>query len=449
MCNICPVVYGELEKIMQRIVRQMIADSMELAIPALTPRRGALPELPDTASVVIGMRRTGKTYRLFQKMRDLLDQGVERQRLLYLNFEDERLGDVTVDILRTIDETYLRAFPARDNAVSYYFFDEIQYVPGWERFIRRILDRHDVRFYLSGSSSRLLSREVATAMRGRALETRVFPFSFAEFLDARGLDVPDDLAVVGHKKSAVLEHAFSEYLRIGGFPATLNVSDLDRRQILQGYVNTVVLRDVVERHGVTGITVLRYLTRRLLASSACHFSVNKFHNELKSQGLSCGKDTLHEYLQHLEDAFLISGMFLDTPSERRRMVNPRKIYASDHGLVWESVPSGGAWGEGNALENLVFTELQRREMQPAYGLTAEGHEIDFIVQEPDGHTLAIQVCADLSDPKTLHREVRSLLETDKHTRLLILSLHHEQCIREGSRSIDILPAWKWLLDNSK
>jgi len=434
---------------MELIVRQMIADSMELAIPLLTSRRGTLSELPDTASVLIGMRRTGKTYRMFQKMRELLDQGVERQRLLYLNFEDERLGDVSVDILKTIDETYLRAFPAKDNAVSYYFFDEIQYVPGWERFVRRLLDRHDVRFYLSGSSSRLLSREVATAMRGRALETRIFPFSFPEFLDARGIDAPAAPALVGHKKRAVLEHAFAEYLRIGGFPATLNVSDLDRSQILQGYVNTVVLRDVVERHGVTGITVLRYLTRRLLASSACHFSVNKFHNELKSQGLNCGKDTLHEYLQHLEDAFLFSGMFLDTPSERRRMVNPRKIYAADHGLVSASVPAGGTWGEGNALENLVFTELQRRGMQPTYGLTTGGHEIDFVVHESDGHPLAIQVCADLSDPKTLHREVRSLFETDKHSRRLILTLCHEQTIREGSLYIKILPVWKWLLDNSK
>ena len=429
---------------MEAIVRQLIADSIELAIPGFTPRRGAVSEMPDTASVLIGMRRTGKTYRMFQKMRELLDSGVDRQRLLYLNFEDERLGDVTVDILRMIDETYLRAFPARDKKASYYFFDEIQYVPGWERFVRRILDRRDVRFFLTGSSSRLLSREVATAMRGRALETRVFPFSFSEFLDARRLEAPADPGMVDHAKRAALEHAFAEYLRIGGFPATLNVSDLDRRQVLQGYVNTVVLRDVVERHGVTGITVLRYLTRRLLASSAGHFSVNKFHNELKAQGLNCGKDTLHEYLQHLEDAFLFSGVFLDTPSERRRMVNPRKIYAADPGLVWASVPAGGAWGEGRALENLVFTELQRRGMRPGYGITPRGYEIDFVVQNGDGR-LAIQVCADVGDPMTLQREVRSLLETDKSTRGLILSLYQERTVREGDRTIDIIPVWKWLL----
>ena len=430
---------------METIVRQLIADSMELEIPPLTPRRGSLSELADTASVLIGMRRTGKTYRMFQKMRELLDSGVVRQRILYLNFEDERLGNMTVDILRNVDETYLRAFPAKENAISYYFFDEIQYVPGWERFVRRILDRHDVRFFLSGSSSRLLSREVATAMRGRALETRVFPFSFAEFIDARGQEVPTDPNLAGHKKRSALENSFAEYLRIGGFPAALNLSALDRSQMLQGYVNTVVLRDVVERHGVTGITVLRYLARRLLASSASHFSVNKFHNELKSQGMKCSKDTLHDDLQHLEDAFLFSGMFLDTPSERRRMVNPRKIYAADHGLVWACVPPGGAWGEGRALENLVFTELQRRGMHPSYGITSEGHEIDFVAQLADGQRLAIQVCADVSDPKTLQREVRSLLGTSSNTRGLILTMYHEQTIREGDRTIDIIPTWKWLL----
>lgn len=430
---------------MDAMVRQLIADSMELEIPPLILRQGALAEMKDAAAVLIGMRRTGKTYRMFQKMRELLAAGVPRERLLYLNFEDERLGEASVDLLRDIDEAYGRAFPPRGNAPSHYFFDEIQYVPGWERFVRRVLDRHDVRFFLSGSSSRLLSREVATAMRGRAIETRVFPFSFAEFLQARGHDVPADPNSAGHKKRAELENVFAEYLRIGGFPAGLELSGRDRRQVLQGYVNTVVLRDVVERHGVTNITVLRYLTRRLLASSASHFSVNKFHNELKSQGIKCAKDTLHEGLQHLEDAFLVSSMFLDTPSERRRMVNPRKMYAADHGLVWACVPCDDTWGEGHALENLVFTELQRRELQPHYGITAAGHELDFVIRLPNGQRLAIQVCADISDPRTLDREVRSLVSTSQDVHCLILTRHQEQTLRVDGRVIDVVPAWKWLL----
>ena len=429
---------------METLVHKLMADSMELDIPSLTPRQGALHEMNDAASVLIGMRRTGKTYRMFQKIQELLDSGVARQRMLYVNFEDDRLGDVNANILQAIDEAFFRAFPPGESTV-YYFFDEIQYVAGWERFVRRVLDRHDTRVFLSGSSSRLLSREVATAMRGRALETRVFPFGFAEFLNARGVDIPSNTDLVGRKKRAVIEHEFAEFLRIGGFPAALDLSDLDRRQLLQGYVNTVVLRDVVERYGVTSVALLRYLTRRLLAATASRCSVNKLHNELKSCGMKCSKDTLHEDLRRLEDAFLFAYMFLDTPSERRRMVNPRKIYAADHGLVRACVPYEDAWGDGHALENIIFTELLRRGMQPCYGITTEGHEIDFLARLPDGQRLAIQVCTDISDPKTLLRETRSLFESGKNTRKLILTLHQERIIDEKEGCINVVPSWKWLL----
>ena len=434
---------------METLIRQLIADSMEQVWPELLRREGALVELPDMASVLIGMRRTGKTYRLFQRMRELLDEGVNRHRILYLNFEDERLGTVDADFLRAVDESYQRTYPAAAGAISYYFFDEIQYVNGWERFVRRILDRRDTRVYLTGSSSKLLSREVATSMRGRAVETRIQPYSFPEFLAARHLAVPGDPDKAGRKQRALIEHALTDYLREGGFPAVAGLSERERRQVLQGYVNIVVLRDVVERHGLTGIAALRYLTRRLLASSASHFSVNKFHNEMKSQGLKCGKDTLHEYLQHLEDTFLFSGVFLDTPSERRRMVNPRKMYAADQGLVWACVPPGGNWGEGRALENAVHTELLRRGFEPCYGITANGYEIDFVVVRTDGQCLAIQVCAEADAPATLEREVRALADTDPSTELLLLTLFDEDRMAIQGRKISILPAWKWFLSGKE
>jgi len=432
---------------MEILIRQLIADSMDLAWPDdLVGRAEALPELPDTATVLIGMRRTGKTYRMFQRMRELVAAGVDRHRILYLNFEDDRLGSVDADFLRAVDEAYFRAYPASGQALSYYFFDEIQYVEGWERFVRRVLDRRDVRIYLSGSSSKLLSREVATSMRGRAIETRIHPFSFSEFVRAKGLALPENPDLVGRKQRALLEHELSNYLAVGGFPAVQGLDERERRQVLQGYVNIVVLRDVVERHGLTGIAVLRYLTRRLLSSSAGHFSVNKFHNELKSQGLKCGKDTLHDYLQHLEDAFLFAGMFLETPSERRRMVNPRKMYAADHGLVWACVPPGGNWGEGRALENAVYTELLRRGHEPHYGITANGFEIDFVVTHPDGCRLAIQVCADPGEASTLARELRALADTEPSTRLLLLTLFKEDQLEVEERTISVKPAWKWLLE---
>lgn len=411
----------------------------------LIERNCKLPEVPNTATVLIGMRRTGKTCRMFQRIRELIAAGVDRQRILYLNFEDERIGPVDADFLRSIDEAYFRAHPPKTGAVSYYFFDEIQYVSDWERFVRRLLDRRDVRIFLSGSSSKLLSSEVATSMRGRAVETHIHPYSFAEFLTARSIPKPKDVNKTGRQERTLIEHALLDYLREGGFPAAQGLPEREWRQILQGYVNTVVLRDIVERHALTGITVLRYLTRRLMSASASHFSISKFYNELKSQGMKCGKDTLHEYLQHLEDAFLFSAMFLDTPSERRRMVNPRKIFAADPGLVWACVPPGGNWGMGHALENAVYIELLRRGYAPNYGITANGHEIDFVVKAMNSPPLAIQICADASDPTTMARETRALADTNPHTELLLITSFSEAQIKKDGRSIRIIPAWKWLL----
>ena len=434
---------------MEALIQQLIADSMEQGWPELLRREGALAEIPDMATVLVGMRRTGKTFRLFQRMRELVESGVDRHRILYLNFEDERLGTVDAGFLRQVDESYQRAYPAEHGEISHYFFDEIQYVAGWERFVRRILDRRDTRVYLTGSSSKLLSSEVATAMRGRAVETRIHPYSFSEFLAARGVEVPGDPATVGRKQRARIEHALTDYLREGGFPAVQGLQERERRQVLQGYVNIVVLRDVAERHGLVGLAALRQLTRRLLASSASHFSVNKFHNELKSQGLKCGKDTLHEYLQHLEDAFLFAGVFLDTSSERRRMVNPRKMYAADQGLVWACVPPGANWGEGRALENAVHTELLRRGFEPRYGITENGYEIDFVVDRPAGRRLAIQVCADPEAPTTRERELRALADTDPLTDPLLLTLFREDRVEIQERVIPVLPVWKWFLKVEK
>ncbi|MDT8390157.1 MAG: ATP-binding protein [Lentisphaeria bacterium] len=431
---------------MEALIRQMIADSMEMAYGAdLVERERALAEIPNTATVLIGMRRTGKTCRMFQRIRELIAAGVDRERILYLNFEDERIGSVDADFPRAVDEAYFRAYPPAAGVTSYYFFDEIQYVSGWERFVRRLLDRRDVRIFLSGSSSKLLSSEVATAMRGRAIETRIHPYSFSEFLTARAIAIPNEPDKTGRQQRAQIEHALIDYLREGGFPAVQGLPEREWRQMLQGYVNTVVLRDIVERHGLTGIAALRYLTRRLMSASASHFSVSKFYNELKSQGMKCGKDTLHDYLQHLEDAFLFSGVFLDTPSERRRMVNPRKMYAADHGLVWACVPPGGNWGMGHALENAVYTELLRRDHAPNYGITRNGYEIDFVVKLRDGRRLAIQVCADPGDPATLAREVRALTDTDPDTTLLLLTSFTEDDIEADGRSIRMVPAWKWFL----
>ncbi len=205
-------------------------------------------------------------------------------------------------------------------------------VEGWERFARRILDTENLDLFISGSSARMLSREVATSMRGRAMEALVFPFSFREFLRHHGREIRDPERATKAERSA-LRRDLEIYLTVGGFPEAQGVSERDRWQLLRGYVDATLLRDVIERHGISHPLALRQLVRHLLAHAAGFFSMNRFYNDLKSQGVRIAKDSLHAYLGHLEDAFLVYGVWLVTNSERRRMSNPRKIYPVDPGLV--------------------------------------------------------------------------------------------------------------------
>lgn len=240
-----------------------------------------------------------------------------------------------------------------------FFLDEIQNVPGWESFVRRLLDSEQIDLFISGSSARLLSREVATSLRGRGMEVLVHPFSWREVLRHTGAEPDRPLAAQPKAVRSLLDKALHDYLHQGGFPEAQGASDRDRASLLHGYVDIALLRDVVERHQVTNTTALRWLLRHLLSSPASPFSVQKFHDALRSQGIPVGKDTVHAYLGHLEDAFLVRTVSLFTASERQRMVNLRKAYPVDPGLIAVFERSGRA-NLGRALETAVLIELERR-----------------------------------------------------------------------------------------
>ena len=232
-----------------------------------------------------------------------------------------------------------------------FFLDEIQTVPGWEAFVRRVMDTERVEIFLSGSSARLLSREVATQMRGRAMETLVLPFSFREYLRHAGAE-PETMADRWTKslRSAV-EKRLRAYLATGGFPEAQGVTARDRLELLRGYVNTALFRDVVERHAVSNPVALRWMVRHLLGNAAGTFSVQRFYGDLRSQGIPVAKDTLHAYVGHLEDAFLIRTLPIAADSGRRRMVNPRKVYPVDPGLI-PVFDRAGRDNTGHALETV-------------------------------------------------------------------------------------------------
>ena len=428
---------------------EKLAEALKGPLPSATPRRvHGVVSLPNKATAVVGMRRAGKTTFLHQLRRERLEKGAARERLVYLNFEDEQLAGLQAVHLNSLIEEYYRQFPAfRQKAVVSLFLDEIQQVPNWEQFVRRTLDAEKVEIFLSGSSAALLSREIATAMRGRAWEVVIHPFSFEEYLRHHELPVPDKPDFLGSAERSAIERAFQDYLVCGGFPEVQAVDVATHHALLRDYVDVAMLRDVMERHGISNVTALRWLVRHLLGNAAGMFSVEKFYAALKSQGLRTSKDSLHEYLAHLEDCFLVRTVSLQTGSERQRMVNPRKAFPVDPGLIPVFDRTGRA-NLGHALETVVLVELERRRMEVTYVRTPGGYEVDFLARRPGEAPELIQVCADLATPEVADRELRALEDAakvyPKATRRL-LTLTRDAIPANVPERVVVQPAYEWLL----
>lgn len=432
------------------VIRQKVVDSLASQVPSYTRRDVHLPSIKGKSIAVIGMRRSGKTTFLWQCLEARLKSGVPREALLYFNFEDERLAEMTSLDLQIVVEEYFSLHPQLRNSTRVTFFlDEIQEVSKWEQFVRRLMDTEKVDIFLSGSSARLLSREVATSMRGRAMEVLVHPFSFREALRHGSCEPRTRWGDLTKAERSTLEKHFRTYLTEGGFPESQGVPARDRDSLLRTYVDVALLRDVIDRHGVSNPAALRWLQRHLLGNPAGSFSVQKFFDTLKSQGLPVGKNTLHEYLAYLEDAFLVRTASMHTASERQRMVNPRKAYPIDPGLI-SLYERSGRTNLGHALETVVFLELERRGCEIDYVRTSDGYEVDFLARDPEQGMQLIQVCLDVDDPATIAREIRALeaaMEEFPKARPLLITFQSTAPQNPLPASIRWQPAIAWLLDN--
>jgi uncharacterized protein len=430
------------------VLEEKLNAALEPGLPyKLTRRDVQLSALPNKAHAVTGMRRAGKTTFLRQLMQERRAR-IRPECAIYLSLEDERLAGIGAEQLSALLEAHYRRFPAlrRSETVSWYL-DEIQLVPGWERFVRRVLDTEAVEIVVSGSSARMLSREVHTSLRGRGTETTIRPFSFREFLRHRGDEPGSSPRRWAAPQRSLIEKRFGEYLREGGFPEAQGLDRASRVELLQGYVDAVLLRDVVERHAVSQVLALRWLVRHCLRNPAALVSVQRLFGDLKAQGFAVSKDSVHALMGHLIDAYLLAAVPLLSSSERQRNSNPRKFYPADVGLIHAFDASGRA-NAGRALETAVFNELQRRGADVAYVRTDQGFEVDFHARYRDGSEELLQVCADASDPAVLDRERRALAAAAPRlpsaSRLLILQ-SQEQAVALRSAEFLAMPAYEWML----
>lgn len=439
----------ELPSHLKKVLSEKLADSLVGEIRPFTPRQvEGVPFFAGKATVVVGMRRVGKTTYLNQLRRERLEAGTPRRCLPYLNFEDERLEGLQGAHLGVLVDELERTLAGEGNGRVLWAFDEIQVVPGWEKFVRRLLDRGDVDVVATGSSAALLSREIATSLRGRAWTKSLFPFTFAEVLDHHKLASPKQGKGVSSKERALMERQFLEWVNAGGFPEAQGLDLATRGQLLLDYVDVALLRDVVERHSVSNVSGLRSMVRQLLGNAGSFFSVEKLHGTLKSQGFNISRDTMHELLGHLEDCFLVRLVGIESSSARQRMVNPRKAYPADTGLIPVFDRSGKA-NLGHALEGTILLELERRQASVTYVKTSSGFEVDFLGRYADGNMELIQVCADASSSETAQRELRALEEAAGQfpsARKLLLVMNRNGVPLTIPSDVEVLSAWEWMLE---
>lgn len=427
-------------------IRSLILDFQESTLETGTPRRVHIESVPGKAAVCIGVRRCGKSTYMFQVMERLLGRGILRENILYLNFFDDRLHRLRQEGLGVITEAYYSLYPEKKGKDTVYFFlDEIQAVPGWESFVDRIMRTEKCEVYLTGSSAHMLSREIATQMRGRALSWEMFPFSFREFLDSRSLDGSGPLST---RRRLLIQKAFEEYWEVGGFPEVATLSRNLRIKTHQEYLNAILFRDLIDRHDIAHPKALTDLAYWLLDNTASLYSVNRLTGYLKSLGHKVPKATVSEYLEWFEDAYFLFTVRIFDASLARAHTNPKKVYCIDHALV-RSVTSGIQANSGHLLENLVFTALRREHPTPCYYKTRSGREVDFVVATRGRAPMLVQVCESLADPSTRKREIAALEDAMTElavTEATIVTRNESEQIASAERLIQVIPIWRFLLD---
>ncbi|UCE37550.1 MAG: ATP-binding protein [Thermoplasmata archaeon] len=434
------------------IAVELIKDFHERSLPDLIDRDLSLkPPSTKKAITIIGPRRAGKTYFLFNNMLRL--RNVNRTEMLYVNLEDDRLLPLNLDGLGRLLDTYYEIYPQNRKKTLYLFLDEIQNVDKWELFVRRVLDNENVQVYITGSSSKLLAKEIATTMRGRATSFVILPFSFPEFLRAKGTELEKHLS--SEKRTWIMKY-LNEFVKFGGFPeVVLDENEDSKVRTLKEYVEVLLMRDVVERHKVKNIKVLRMLFGAIHSSFSKEFSVHKFYNFLKSQGIAVSKNTLYEYFQHYEDAFAVIAVRRFSHSIRKMEQSLPKVYQIDNGYAAQM---GVRFSQniGRLMENTVAIELLRRRsasplLEFFYWKDAGGKEVDFIVKKGERVMELVQVCYDIEDYTTKARETSALIKASDELgckKLKIITWDYEEKERVKGKNIEYIPLWKWLLGRS-
>ncbi len=402
--------------------------------------------------VLVGPRRSGKSTLFFQLIAELR-KTVPPLNIIYMNYEDDRLAPLDGRELSELLNIYRQMYhPVQDYPI-YLFLDEVQNVPQWDQTVRRIYETESsVRLYLTGSNSKMLSREIATTLRGRTISQQIFPLSFKEYLLFHNIQIPDIQNFQYSPRKDRLLFAFENYLKYGGFPeVVLTKDDQIKERILKEYLNTIFFRDIVERYAIRNYKTMDILIKILTRHMAAMFSFGKLRDSLKSIGLSISKNTLIEYLSYIEEAFLGSSVSIYSYSIKDQFQYPRKFYLVDDGL-YQASSFLKSEDYGRLLENLVYNTLKRIHENIYYWKDRNGYEVDFVLPDLFDNKEAfplIQVCYSLDNEDIVKREVRALVKASREFKInrgLIITRDRWDEWEKDGVVIKVVPFIHWVLE---
>lgn len=421
---------------MNEVVGSIIKEYLERKIHLLE-REITLKEVEGKAQSVVGVRRSGKTSLLiyyFQKFRE------EGKNVIFFPFDDDRVYPPSLDTLRAVIKASKEIYPT---GKLYLFFDEIQEIDGWEIGIKRLVERENHRVFLTGSSSKLMSKEIATQMRGRTLVYELFPFSFREVLRLNGIKMSKYYTEM---EEAKIKNLLKKYIEWGGFPE-IWVKEEFANEILREYVDVMFYRDLVERFNIRNYKAIKLFMKIAVSSFSKRVSIRKISNYMKTLNISVSRNTLYNYLEYCNDSYIIFPVRRYSPSLKDVEQSKPKIYPVDNGII-RVFAHRTSEDIGRLMECVVFLELRRTYKENEnifYYITADGKEIDFLLKNGRECEI-IEVTYDVDNDHI--KKVFKALDELKIKHGLILTWDKTDVLEKDGKRIDIMPLWKWFLKES-
>ncbi|MHB1709641.1 MAG: ATP-binding protein [Thermoplasmataceae archaeon] len=425
--------------------RQVISEWLLQELPKISDRDISVPLDSSVIISIVGPRRSGKTflmYRTIEKLRETVPVG----NILYVNFEHERLRNLDANDLSDMIAVYYEISHVDHKKKIYLFLDEIQAVTGWNKWVNRMYELKEFQIYLSGSSSKLLSRELSTELRGRSVDFTVFPYNFREYLKVKGVPSEDQELLLHSEKRGIIIGALRDFIKTGGFPEVVSLKSGEEK-LLKSYVDTIIIKDVGERFRIEP-SVLSVFFSYAISAYSKYFTGTKAYNYLKTLNYSISHEFPLQLMDHFNEVFALLQVEIFSFSVKSKKQYPRKLYVVDTGLINSAIKNAEM---GRLIENIVFIELARRSEYftrfrvfywKEYG-KSEGKEVDFVIMEGNSVIELINVTFASSREGIPEREISGLLKAAEELKCKKLRIITWDYFEKGD--IEYTPLWYWLL----